>query len=861
MGVVYTAYDPELDRKVAIKILHRGHAERDAATRARLQREAQAMARLNHPNVLTIYDVGEHAGRVFLAVEFVEGEDLERATARRRGDWRAIVGLYVQAGRGLAAAHAAGLVHRDFKPQNVMVAGDGRVRVMDFGLAQRAEGADEEDAEDSLVRSFPPGVGTLASGDGAIAGTPAYMAPEQFGGRPAEARTDQFGYCVALWEALHGERPFAGESPAAIALAVTEGKIREPTGERRVPAALRRVLRRGLSVRPEDRWPSLDPLLGRLEGVLAARRRWRIVGAVAGMGALAIGLGSRVAGVGAGPACDDAQAALAGVWDPARKAAVERAFAATDVPYAAPTFTALAAALDSFAAQWAATYQEACEATHVRGEQSPELFDLRMRCLSRARQALGTLVDRLEKADPAMLSRATFAASGLPTVETCSDIENLRMTMPASRDPQAEQELRRLIGAGNVAVTLGQFDEAEETAAQALAQARDLAHEPLEAEVLAMVGTVAEEQGRYEEAERHYTDSLFLAYRVGHDVQVAWVAGHLVTLASSRLARPEQAAFWGRMGEAALARYGEAPRAEARLWSDLGNLHLDQGRYDLARDYYDRAIARYVEIAGENHPAIGNIANNAGNVLFNRGDFAAAEREYERALVNLRANYGPRHPDVAATLHNLGNVYLQRGDTAGALAHYDQGLAMRRELLGEDHPATAATMSSLGVVHLRREEIAQARALFEGALAVFERSGGGSHPTAGAARINLAETWERDGAFEKAHAEFQRAEAIFRATLGPDHPYLAFAIAGRGRIALAQGRPEEALSLLEDALARDGAGDPELRASTQLAIARTLTTLRRDPARARELATAAREGFAALTMPQRAAEAEALAGR
>jgi serine/threonine protein kinase/tetratricopeptide (TPR) repeat protein len=258
MGVVYAAYDGELDREVAIKVLRTIGSDSDQA-RARLIREARAMARLSHPNVITIFDVVAENDRVFIAMELVRGVSLRRWVSVRPRTWRSILESYVDAGRGLAAAHRAGIIHRDFKPDNVLVGEDGRVRVLDFGLA-RAAGPSQH----------PPVVPPPVSGDmpvdrititGAVLGTPAYMAPEQWRGGSVDARTDQFAFCVALWEALFGARPFIGDVPTVLATKVMAGDIGPVREQGDVPTWLIRVLRRGLAPDPADRHPTMDALL------------------------------------------------------------------------------------------------------------------------------------------------------------------------------------------------------------------------------------------------------------------------------------------------------------------------------------------------------------------------------------------------------------------------------------------------------------------------------------------------------------------------------------------------------------------------------------------------------------------------
>jgi predicted Ser/Thr protein kinase len=239
VGVVYAAYDPALDRRVALKLV-REESSRGSDTsdgRARLLREAQALARLSHPNVVAVYDAGTLDERVWLAMEHVEGATL-RAWAQTERPWPELLQAMIAAGRGLAAAHAAGLVHRDVKPDNIMVGADGRVRVMDFGLA-RAAGARVVAAPDS----GGPGerLSLSVTRTGAMLGTPAYMAPEQWVGKEADARTDQFAYCVTLWEALFGERPFMGDTLVELAPRVLRGEVRAPPNGRAAPGWLRKA--------------------------------------------------------------------------------------------------------------------------------------------------------------------------------------------------------------------------------------------------------------------------------------------------------------------------------------------------------------------------------------------------------------------------------------------------------------------------------------------------------------------------------------------------------------------------------------------------------------------------------------------
>jgi len=275
MGTVLEAFDPVLDRRVAIKVLRRALDERP---RARLMREARALARLSHPNVVQVYEAGEADGRAFVAMELVQGRSLREWLQRRPSPgWRECVGAYLQAGEGLAAAHAAGLVHRDFKPDNAVIDGKGRVRVLDFGLVRQSEGLRYGEQARALAGLDPSPRSASLTRTGVVLGTLAYMPLEQMQGERADARSDQFSFCVALYEALYGVRPFEGRSVYALMLAFRRGKLPPPPRRTRVPEALRKLLLRGLAIDPRQRWPSMGALLDELRAsssVASRRRVW-----------------------------------------------------------------------------------------------------------------------------------------------------------------------------------------------------------------------------------------------------------------------------------------------------------------------------------------------------------------------------------------------------------------------------------------------------------------------------------------------------------------------------------------------------------------------------------------------------------
>ncbi len=449
MGEVYAAHDPELDRKIAIKLLRAGadDAEPGDAGRARLVREAQAIAKVSHPNVVVVYDVGTYEGRVFIAMEFIAGHTLGYWLESQPRTVTEILEVFSGAGRGLAAAHEKELVHRDFKPENVMVGADGQARVMDFGLVRLAM-----DREETLVATPRPladlasiganydplatyviegPVEAASNGNlkadawnltqaGAMIGTPAYMSPEQFRGEPADARTDQFSFCVALYEALYGERPFFGTNLLELTANVIAGRVRpEPVGAR-VPRRIRNALLRGMSVDPETRFPTIAALLTELrsDAALAGTRRF------------AEGAAVKLAGIWEAPEGERSSSA-----ETEAKAEIRRAFLATGKAYAAPAFEATSRVLDRFARRWTDVYVDACEATHLRGEQSTEVLDLRMSALGEALRDLRALCRELRQATADTVENGVNAATALGTLERCSDVNLLRAIVRPPEDP------------------------------------------------------------------------------------------------------------------------------------------------------------------------------------------------------------------------------------------------------------------------------------------------------------------------------------------------------------------------------------------------------------------------------------------
>ncbi len=405
----------------------------------RLQREAQALAKLSHPNVVIVYDVGSFEGQVFLAMEYVDGTSLRTWRHAAPRTTREILSMYVQAGRGLAAAHAAGILHRDFKPDNAVVDAPGRVRVLDFGVARID--APPSTLDRALVglaateMASTPARGPMTQA-GTLVGTPPYMAPEQLRGERAEPRTDEFTFCVALYEALSMTSSHTRGPPWAVCSPVSwPSASARSCGSARLRAALRGVLLRGIRARPEDRFASMTDLLAALESASAAPRRRALVAASV------VGAGAVVALAATRPSppvqCAGAGEDIAQTWGEAQRAAVRRAFEASANPRASDVWGRIRPKLDEYAASWATMRTESCQATQVKGVQSAEALDLRSACLDQRRRELASTAGLLAGADAKLVDDAIGVVRGLTDLSQCADVPSSvrrtrRLTIPRS---------------------------------------------------------------------------------------------------------------------------------------------------------------------------------------------------------------------------------------------------------------------------------------------------------------------------------------------------------------------------------------------------------------------------------------------
>jgi tRNA A-37 threonylcarbamoyl transferase component Bud32 len=605
-GAVYTAYDRKLDRKIAIKVLHR----ESAGAQARLLREAQALARLRHPNVVVVFDSGTMEDGVFLAMELVEGKSLRGWLAERPRGWREVVATFVAAGRGLAAAHAEGLVHRDFKPENVLVGADGTVRVADFGLA-RLSGDSSADGDAPADTSL---LHVDMTGAGGMVGTPRYMAPEQFARARVDARTDQFAFCVALFEALYGQAPFAGATPAELHTTVVAGKLVEPP-RRGVPARIGAAVRRGLAAAPADRWPDLASLLAEL--ARDRRAAWQRAVTFGAVGIAAVTLGLAAFRGRAPEKCAGFEGELAGVWGEARRGALQAALGDQR-----DSFERIARGLDGYAAGWVAMRTDACAATASRHVQSEALLDLRMRCLDRRRDALATFVDALAAGGARVAGDAVLAVRDLPPLGDCADAEALARAVPLPADEASRRAIAALYAQVDRVRALrltGQYVEVERQLPALVDETRRLPYPPVQLEALQLLAWSQRNGESGVAAEATLAEALVAAARARDDDATAMLLTHLIDTIGSIESRPVEALLLRPVAEAAVVRAGDQPRARARLMAAIGNTLYEQGRFTESERILASAIALVEAQPERDEGELGSLENSRGHALERAG--------------------------------------------------------------------------------------------------------------------------------------------------------------------------------------------------------------------------------------------------
>jgi len=846
MGVVWAAYDPELDRRLALKVL------RLAGDSDRLLREAQALARLAHPNVVSIHDVGEDAGEVWLAMELIEGRTLkewQRAAPRR--PWTEVLQILMPAGYGVAAAHDAGLIHRDLKPENLMVGDDGRVRVMDFGLARTGEfKAPATAPADPLASSEVSLLGSSVTRAGAILGTPLYMSPEQFSGAVDE-RSDLFSFSVVLWEILYGSRPFVGANVVEMVYAITQGRAQEAPRGRHVPRWLRKVLLRGLAGEPEQRWQSMRELLAALEKGLARERWRRLLGIVSAL--VFVGLSAVVWGVLADArqrsACTHAAASIGELW-PAQAETVTAAIKASGVGNAEEIDEKLGERVGAWADEWAEVRETLCVAATVERTLSPALAQRAVDCSELQRSELHSLLELLGEGDRSVVLVALRAAGELSMPSLCGDPRVLgRLVVPEPDLYDEVTQLRSRLQRAQMMLALGKYKEGLAFAEELYGEAERLDWAPLRALAEVRVGQALYQNARYPEAEARVRDGLRQALAVSDDTlavdAIIWLG-----FVAYELAEPDRGLAWIEVAEGILERMGPTARLlRPRVVGIAAILYQKRGDLSKAEEAYIEAQRLDEELYGVDSPQGASNLNSLALFRAAQGDVEEALKIHERVQALRIAAYGANHPEVAKSIGNRALAYRKKGDHERARELFEEALVLQEKVFGVDDPRTGATLNSLLGALIELKEFEEAAVVGARVLAIRRATFGTEHLEYAAALNNVAIGLQDQGRYEKAREMHQQALEIRQRKFGDEGNDVARSHTNLGEVDLRMGDREAAIAHLERAVEiREGIeAPPQSLAYSRFALAKAIGAL--DPGRARKLARQAYEVYAELEHP------------
>ncbi len=802
MGVVVKAYDPDLDRKVAIKVLRAdlaGDPDASSVGEQRLFREAQAMAKLSHPNVVTVHEVGTVSDRVFLVMEYVEGQTLGGWLQAAPRSWREVIEVFAQAGCGLAAAHGVGVVHRDFKPDNVLVRKDGRVLVSDFGLASAA-GILE--ARASMAPGVERHVEIALTEPGTLLGTPMYMAPEQHLRLRADGRADQFSFCVALYEAIYGKSPYPEKTYFALQTRVIKGDIEPPPSDSPVPAWVRDAVLRGLNPKPEARFQSMNALVEALAASpTRSRTRWLAIAAVLVM-MTTVGSLLWTRHRATLSRCSAVSSELDGVWDASAKTATKQAFLGTGRSNAQDTFERIEQQLDGYSQRWIAMRTQVCREASGQAK-SLAATDVRTACLVHGRTQMATLAGLFQKhADPDLIDDAVEAVCGLPSLDAC-DGEAIGSTIPLPDAPDIRskvEELRRKLDEVETLERAGKYQLGLDQATAVVQSAQNISYHPIQAEALYGLGRIQEGQGDAKAAERSYKSVLPLAAEAGYDLLIAKAWVELILVVGTQTRYSEVPVLLN-AADTAIARAGNDQPLSVRKFHHVGVVLGLQGRYEEAKNAFASAVSIGERVLGPEDFVVVSCLNNLGLAYKHLGEYELARKHLLRSLDIRVKTVGPDHPFVAGTLHNLGLVDEAESRFDDAWQHHQSALAMKERLLGPLHGNLVTSLVAIGRLLVR------------------------------------------EGKYQDARASYQRALDIGEARLGHEHPYVAQTLTGLGECAFGMNSVAESITFFEKALAiwDKKPGDPLVMATTHFGLAKALWESARTRDRALALAVQARQ--------------------
>ncbi|MEO8702724.1 MAG: protein kinase [Kofleriaceae bacterium] len=790
MGIVYAAYDPELDRKVALKLVrHTGEAMRE-----RLREEARAIAKLAHPNVVAVHDVGDAGGDVFVAMEHVDGETL-RDWLRGDRTPAQIIAAFAQAGHGLAAAHEVGLVHRDVKPSNIIVGRDGRSRVVDFGLAR------------------------ARAGDDGVVGTPAYMAPEQKRGDAVDARADQFAFCVALLEALAGK----------------------PVRDR-----IARAANRGSAEDPAARFPDMPALLRELEPP-RPRSRWLVV--AIGVAALVTMVILLTRGHDDTPSCKLAGQSIHGFWGAPQRAELRAAFDHTGIAYA-PTAAATAIAqLDAWTERWQRSATASCTATLVDRVQPVEVGVMRQACLAQLAERLAAVVALTKTADRSLVANSASLATALPAPERCDDVAALTAVAPPTESQRADvAKLRQRMATTEAEMIAGRLDRARPDIEALALRAETIGYEPVRARALLLVARLEQATTRYPEAiaALHAGARAATASRDLELLAEIWI--ELTQTLGNDVATLDQADVFDGYAAALVPLQPDREALELQLDFARCNRNVSHTRANDAATlakHCESTIARALAAT----PPRANVANAARVRLghFQRllGKADVSRATLVSAVTEAVEVHGAQHPDTAVARYSLGIAELALDHVEPGIDQLRQALAIRRAAFPGNSLYVAESLVGLADAVSTKGGHAEAVTLTQEALGMIAMAKPG-HVLAVNANILLGMSLEELERDEEARTAYLRAADIADAIPHRENlTVMALGLAAevdarKTRVANAVAHLERALELLEQAKAT-----PLELGRTQHRLAELLVELGPTDRRARAMAEVARASYVA----------------
>lgn len=821
VGVVVEAFDPDLTRSVALKLLL---TEVAAGADHSLLVEARAAARLAHPNVVTVHDTGVHEGRPFVVMERVLGPDLAEWVKSEPRGWSEALHLLLGAARGLAAAHADGLVHRDIKPRNILVDGD-QGRITDFGIARTV----------AELRSD-------SHSSASMSGTPAYMAPEQREGRSVDARADQFAFGITALRIL--------------------SRTSKP------PRWVRRVFERASSRAPEDRFSSMSALIAAAERRRRPAMPWVGAAALAGLGALVGG-----SGLSWSP-CAPPELLESG------SEVVQMRLGEAGVR-GALVGERLSARLAAFRASWAARWRSSCEAA------GPSESDAegRQACLEQQRHRVEGLFSALRSAPDGheLVERAQLAVDALPALDDCLGDALERASIPSHAKQRARIETIGVrLGTALGKLSAGASASVVSELRVLVAESAEVDHPELRARVEVALGRALLQSGDFEAALERHRSAANRAMRVRSD-RVAAQALLGQTRALARLERPSEALAVLDGMEGLLVRGGEVPSTSPEVLGIRGCLLRQLGRYPESRELLAQAVAsshashrpraqvelaRTLEMLGrreeaeevlleartayetrwpEGHPLIADIEIELGKLAQTREQLKEALAHYEAGLALRRRVLEADHPDVAIALHRVGSASARLGQLARGREALEQSVELMAGRLGPDNARLVGPLNERGLLEWSEGNYAVALRYHYRALRIAEERLGALHPGVGVTLQFIGGAHLEQGRFEEARSAMGRAVEIAQAAGQPDDSRTAYPLFGLGwaEAELAEGpedvgRARHLLTRASNALSRSAA--PVERAMLEAAIALAEHRIGRTRAAARRLGRALQGG-------------------